>query len=121
MISVTLLTLHAYNPIPKLSSFSKGGDTVPAKYYNNFGIDDAPDAHDEGHVPDVVKRANATFLMLARNSEIEGAVRTIKELEDGFNRNYHYPWVFLNEKHFSDDFKRCASPPIPLLSVRRAH
>ena len=44
--------------------------------------------------------------MLARNSDLEGAVQAVRELEDRFNRNYNYPWVFLNEEPFSSDFKR---------------
>ena len=50
-------------------------------------------------------RANATLLMLARNSDVDSAVRAVRELEDRFNHKYHYPWVFLNEQPFSDDFK----------------
>jgi alpha 1,2-mannosyltransferase len=48
--------------------------------------------------------------MLARNSDLEGAVKSVRELEDRFNRKYNYPWVFLNEEPFSSDFKRCAIP-----------
>ena len=43
--------------------------------------------------------------MLARNSDTEGALRSVRELEDRFNHKYQYPWVFLNEEPFSDDFK----------------
>lgn len=103
-----LLTLYAYNPIvsiPKLPSHSKGGSSglIPATYYNN--VDGAALGAD-AHVSGAPKRANATFLMLARNEDVDRAVHTVKELEDQFNRRYHYPWVFLNEKPFSDDFKR---------------
>jgi hypothetical protein len=56
-------------------------------------------------------RANATFVMLARNSDIDSAVDSVREMEDRFNRNYNYPWVFLNEKPFSTEFKRCALYP----------
>jgi hypothetical protein len=116
---VALLTLHAYSPIvsiPTLSWQSKGA-TVPAKYYNNVGlIDDAPEVYDDEHVPGAVQRANATFLMLSPNDDVNRAVITIKELEDRFNLKYGYPWVFLNEKPFSEDFKRWASP-FPPLSV----
>ena len=46
--------------------------------------------------------------MLARNSDVDGAVNSVREVEDKFNRKYGYPWVFLNEEPFSDDFKLCA-------------
>ena len=50
--------------------------------------------------------ANAVMLMLARNSELEGAVSSVKQLEEKFNQRYHYPWVFLNEEPFTDEFKQ---------------
>lgn len=55
-------------------------------------------------------RENATFFMLTTNSEsdIRGAVQSVRELEDRFNHRYHYPWIFLNDKPFSDEFKSCA-------------
>ena len=110
MISVFLLTLHAYSPIfynPKLSSSSPlTGLTVPAKYYHNVTIDDTPVEHDEEHVPEPVQLANATFLILSRNEDVDRAVATVKQMADRFNHVYHYPWVFLNEQPFSEDFKR---------------
>ncbi|KAJ7500054.1 glycosyltransferase family 15 protein [Mycena latifolia] len=53
-----------------------------------------------------IQRANATFIMLARNSDLKGALLSVRQLEDRFNRRYHYPYVFLNEEEFSDEFKR---------------
>ncbi|KAJ7429936.1 glycosyltransferase family 15 protein [Mycena galericulata] len=52
------------------------------------------------------RRANATFVFLCRNSEISGAVATVQSLESRFNRHYNYPWVFLNEEPFTEEFKR---------------
>ena len=43
--------------------------------------------------------------MLARNSDVNDAVKSVRRLEDRFNRKFGYPWVFLNEEPFSDDFK----------------
>ena len=40
--------------------------------------------------------ANATLFMLTRNSDVDGAVNSVREVEDRFNRKYGYPWVFLN-------------------------
>ena len=71
---------------------------VPDTYYNP----DVP--HTPAH--NASERANATILMLARNSDVEGAVRSVRELEDRFNRKFGYPWVFLNEEDFDDNFKR---------------
>ncbi|KAL6306566.1 glycosyltransferase family 15 protein [Sparassis latifolia] len=54
--------------------------------------------------PEAPRRANATLLMLSRNSELDKAAASVRELEDKFNRQFAYPWVFLNEVPFSDQF-----------------
>ncbi|KAJ6595556.1 glycosyltransferase family 15 protein [Mycena vulgaris] len=51
-------------------------------------------------------RANATLLMLARNSDLPGAISSVSQMEDKFNKHCNYPWVFLNEEPFTDEFKR---------------
>ncbi|KAH9163303.1 glycosyltransferase family 15 protein [Lactarius sanguifluus] len=108
-LSIALLTLQAYSPIasiPKLSSHTDDGKIPPS--YNNIGLD-VSDVYDEEHVPSVALRANATLLMLARSSDVDSAVHTVKEMEDLFNHKYRYPWVFLNEQLFTEDFKRRVS------------
>ena len=57
-------------------------------------------------LPDPTRRANATLFMLARNSDVDGAVRSVRELEDRFNKHHGYPWTFLNEEPFSEEFMR---------------
>lgn len=51
------------------------------------------------------KRANATFVSLARNEDLWELVGSIRQVEDRFNRKFHYDWVFLNDKPFDDNFK----------------
>jgi alpha 1,2-mannosyltransferase len=46
---------------------------------------------------------------LARNNDLWEIAKSIREVEDRFNRNYHYDWVFLNDKPFDDEFKRLTS------------
>lgn len=53
-----------------------------------------------------VKRANAAFVILARNSDLRGISSSMKQMEDRFNKKFGYPYVFLNEEPFSDDFKK---------------
>ena len=55
------------------------------------------------------ERMNATFVTLARNSDLWEIVKSIREVEDRFNRNYHYDWVFLNDKPFDSTFKKVTS------------
>jgi len=83
------------NVSSKLSWSDPKPEEIPEDYYTSPLVN-ASSTH----------RQNATLLMLARNSDTDSALRSVRELEDRFNRNYHYPWVFLNEEPFSDDFKK---------------
>lgn len=56
-------------------------------------------------VDPITNRANATILVLARNSDIDGVEKSMRSLEARFNRAYGYPWTFLNEEPFDDEFK----------------
>lgn len=58
------------------------------------------------HDPSTSHRANATLLMLARNSDLDGVISSVEQLEAKFNRKFNYPWVFLNDEPFSYEFKR---------------
>lgn len=49
---------------------------------------------------------NATFVTLARNHDVWEIASSIRQVEDRFNRNYHYDWVFLNDDLFDDTFKK---------------
>ena len=51
------------------------------------------------------ERANAAFVVLARNKELDGVVESIKSVERHFNRWFHYPYVFLNDGEFNSTFK----------------
>lgn len=56
--------------------------------------------------PDTSKpRANAAFVVLARNKELDGVIQSVKSIERHFNRWYHYPYVFLNDGEFNQTFK----------------
>ncbi|KIN04894.1 glycosyltransferase family 15 protein [Oidiodendron maius Zn] len=56
--------------------------------------------------PDTTQpKANAAFVVLARNKELEGVIQSIKSVERHFNRWYHYPYVFLNDGDFNETFK----------------
>jgi alpha 1,2-mannosyltransferase len=120
-LSISFLSPHLYNPaasISAASSSSKGSsDTIPSGFYDDLEADsDIPELEAHEGIPvhanaspiTLRRRANATLLMLARNSDVDGAVRSVREVEDRFNRKYSYPWVFLNEQPFSDEFIRCA-------------
>lgn len=52
------------------------------------------------------ERANATFITLARNTDIWEIAKSIRQIEDRFNHKFHYDWVFLNDKPFDAQFKK---------------
>lgn len=57
--------------------------------------------------PDIdAPRADAAFVMLARNSELDDVVSSMKSMERHFNQWFKYPWVFLNDVEFDDNFKQ---------------
>ncbi|KAI0048474.1 glycosyltransferase family 15 protein [Auriscalpium vulgare] len=104
--SLALLTLHPSTPVSKLFRSTKPS-RIPEEYYHTeFESAPLPNATDSSPL---VRRANATLLMLARNSDADGAVRSMRDLEDRFNRNFQYPWVFLNDEPFDDNFKKRVS------------
>ena len=67
-------------------------------------VDTVGPSHQDTPAPSS-KLVNATFVALARNSDIWEMVKSIRHVEDRFNRNYHYDWVFLNDQPFDDIFK----------------
>lgn len=60
------------------------------------------------HYPQI-GAANATFVILARNDELKNLVRSLQQIEDRFNHAYHYPYVFLNDEPFTEEFKAWTS------------
>lgn len=52
-----------------------------------------------------VQRENATLLTLCRNSDLYELLQTIQNVEDRFNHQFHYDWVFLNDDDFTDEFR----------------
>ncbi|TKA61678.1 Alpha-1,2 mannosyltransferase KTR1 [Friedmanniomyces simplex] len=68
----------------------------------------APSLH-AGQTPPLGQKApgprmNATFVTLARNSDVWEISRSIRQVEDRFNHAYNYDWVFLNDADFDDTF-----------------
>ncbi|KAG7717718.1 hypothetical protein KL949_002992 [Ogataea haglerorum] len=52
---------------------------------------------------------NATILILCRNWELPGVLKSMRSLEDRFNKDYHYTWTFLNDKPFTERFKEATT------------
>lgn len=50
-------------------------------------------------------RPRAAFVTLARNSDLGELIETVKNYEAKFNHQFNYPWVFLNDDEFTEEFK----------------
>lgn len=50
-------------------------------------------------------RANAAFVILTRNKELDDVRWTMRQLEARFNSKFNYPYVFLNDQPFTEEFK----------------
>ncbi|ORZ00737.1 glycosyltransferase family 15 protein [Syncephalastrum racemosum] len=54
-------------------------------------------------------RARAAFVILTRNSELDALRKTMQQLEARFNRKFNYPYVFLNDEEFTEEFRELTS------------
>ncbi|KAH9857319.1 glycosyltransferase family 15 protein [Lenzites betulinus] len=100
--SLLLYTRPGYSDTASFSSLSThiGWSKNTSQNATESQDTESPSAFNE------TRRANAVLLMLARNSELEGAMASVRELEERFNKHYGYPWLFLNEVPFTDEFKQ---------------
>lgn len=46
----------------------------------------------------------ACFVVLVRNKELGGIISTIQQVEKTFNNKFQYPYVFLNDEEFTEEF-----------------
>ena len=51
-------------------------------------------------------RINATLLSLVRNKELVDLVHSMQDLERTWNHKFNYPWTFINDVPFTEEFKR---------------
>ncbi|KAJ1863274.1 hypothetical protein LPJ78_004142 [Coemansia sp. RSA 989] len=54
--------------------------------------------------PGAAKPTRAAFVVLVRNSDLRGMKQAMRQIEDRFNRRFNYPYVFLNDVPFTDEF-----------------
>lgn len=58
-------------------------------------------------------RASATLFALVQDKDLNDMIRTIKQIESKFNNKYRYPYTFLNDEEFTDDFKKSIINTLP--------
>ncbi|KAI5172791.1 alpha 1,2-mannosyltransferase [Nematocida sp. LUAm3] len=70
-------------------------------------------------------RESACLLVLCRNSDASEIKKTLEAFEARFNREYAYPYVFLNNEEFSEEFKgiirSVTTAPLEFGVVPKAH
>jgi hypothetical protein len=60
--------------------------------------------HTKKHFVPKTGKANAAFIILARNSNGNGLLSSMQQNEEKFNKKYNYPYVILNDEPFTDAF-----------------
>ena len=85
-------------------------DGVPEQYYK---------PSDPVQLPE--RKANATFVMLVRNSDGPNIMNSMKQIEDRFNRKFQYPYVFLNDQPFTENFKKSVSHGLSVTYIKPFH
>jgi alpha 1,2-mannosyltransferase len=55
----------------------------------------------ENKVAPAARCTNATIFLLPRNSDLKGILKSMKQMEDRFNRRFQYSYMILKQKPFS--------------------
>jgi len=110
IISLHYILTFSHESYGKATSISNWAETwraSPARPKENAFLGDEDRSPING-----TRRANAAFVILARNGDLRGVIESIKQNEDRFNKKYKYPYVFLNEEPFTEDFKRLTAQTV---------
>lgn len=98
-----------------LATLAMQGQHIHIRLYEHFLQSDSPQpiAISKASLlmtrTDPGRRAKAAIVVLARNSDLHGILLSMQRMEERFNGKYQYPYVFLNEEEFDDDFKQKTS------------
>lgn len=79
---------------------------TPTEQHKDSDIDISPLPETKLGETNAGERVKATFITLARNTDVWEIAKSIRHVEDRFNRKFHYDWVFLNDKPFDSTFKK---------------
>ncbi|SSD60366.1 related to Alpha-1,2 mannosyltransferase KTR1 [Saccharomycodes ludwigii] len=82
-------------------------DYITKLYEYNNSTSEALDAMEEDN------KVKATFFCLVRESEIDSLLPTIRTIQTRFNNKFGYPWIFVSDEEFSDNFKEIIRDKIP--------
>lgn len=96
------LTENWYQDITGFKSYASHQEAAIAAAFKQMSPVVTPEQPDPN-------RVKAAFVILARNSDLNGIRSSIRQMEDRFNRKFNYPYVFLNEEPFTEEFKEKTS------------
>jgi alpha 1,2-mannosyltransferase len=115
VVGLHYLLAFTHEGYAKATSFPLGKSSTTASPSTSESKDDrvlenvvSTPLNEEAHVdafPTSPQLANATFIILCRNSDLASTIRSVREIEDRFNHRYGYPYVFLNEVPFTTQFQ----------------
>ncbi|KAJ1660856.1 hypothetical protein IWQ61_000265 [Dispira simplex] len=87
--------------------------------------EDVRSSHTAAPGNNTITKVKGVFVVLVRNRELHDLRWSLRQLEDRFNHKHNYPYVFLNDKPFSEEFKRTISwitkAPVSFGLVPREH
>ncbi|CAJ0845606.1 13003_t:CDS:2 [Entrophospora sp. SA101] len=89
-------------------------ETPREKFFREDYLDPTKDPE----LTNSTKRAKGVILILARNGELEGIKPSIEQLERYWNNKYNYPYVFLNDDDFTEEFIQGTSSMMPKSTVK---
>lgn len=97
----------SYTPVPTPEVKTQTAPVVATTPGKEVGKEAAKEATKQVAKPaiNLDSKVKATFVSLARNSDLYSLMDSIRQVEDRFNKNFHYDWVFLNDKPFDEKFK----------------
>lgn len=129
--NVVYVDLNTNEVVPNWNPSKRPHAVVPAQQQPVPEVPETPELSEtKAQTPDVVPEAGpgqsiaevgeptegnpsakvkATFVTLARNSELYDLIKSIRRVEDRFNRKFQYDWVFLNDEPFTQEFKDLTS------------
>ncbi|KAJ1948863.1 hypothetical protein EC988_004999, partial [Linderina pennispora] len=76
--------------------------------YDDYDADDDHASEQEildQYHPHGQKPVKAALVALVRNTDLFGMRQTIRQIEDRFNSRFNYPYIFLNDVPFTEEFK----------------
>ncbi|KAJ2898218.1 alpha-1,2-mannosyltransferase ktr1 [Coemansia aciculifera] len=56
--------------------------------------------------PAPAPKVRAAIVALVRNSDLYGLRQAMRQIEDRFNNKFNYPYIFVNDVPFTDEFKQ---------------